>query len=163
MLTLVDTPPPEPGEPPSAIDTLQLFVANLAGALDRPAPRLDPAVAALPEPAMLDRLLVELRRADLMPADVDAAFLARRLRVFTANARAVWRYAPDRPFPGRLDLVRAAASPDARAEWGTLASTVHEQVVPGTHFSMWSEPNLELLAGAIRDCVSRAASGVRTG
>jgi amino acid adenylation domain-containing protein len=160
-LTLVDTEPPVAGEPPSPADLLQLFAANLAGALDRPeVPQLDPAIAALPEPAMLDRLLAELRAADLLPADVGADFLARRLRVFTATARAIWRYAPARAFPGRLDLVRAAETASSQGTWAGLAAAVREQVVPGTHFSMWAEPNLPLLAGAIRDCLARAASEV---
>jgi len=162
LLALVDVPVPAPADPPDRAQVLQLFADNLAGVLGRDSVAVDPAVAGLPEAEQLDRLRMQLLAAGLVPDDVGADFLRGRLAVFAANVRAMWRYAPRRPFPGRITSIRAeesAQQADTRSGWAALCGELDDRVVPGGHYSMWAEPNLPVLARTLLQFLPGAAGG----
>ena len=153
LLALVDSSVPDPAEPPTDAELLQLFVDDVAGLAGGRAPRLDPGLAGLVEADRLGRLLDALRDAGLMSPAVGVDFLRRRLAVFTANARALWTYRPPGRFAGGLTLIRAALSADTRVGWGGLCDRLDDHVVPGDHFTIWTEPNLSRLADTVRGCL----------
>ena len=163
LLALIDPPAPAPAEPPDRAGTLQLFADNLAAALGRPPVRLDPALAAAPEPRQLDGLLAELRRVELLPAEVGRDFLRRRLAVFSAHVRAIWTYRPSGRFRGTLALLRAAESDDTRAAWAQVADEIDDQVVPGDHYTLWAARQLPGLAATLRERIDRQAVGKADG
>ncbi|MCB1053920.1 MAG: alpha/beta fold hydrolase, partial [Acidobacteria bacterium] len=91
----------------------------------------------------------------------------RRLyRVFLAIRRAGWAYSP-RPYDGRLTLfVPRISSRDDDLEssqlgWRPLAlGGVEEHRVPGSHTTMLSSPQVQVLAERLRQCLERAEAGV---
>ena len=157
LLVLIDSSVPDPAEPPGAAQLLQLFVDDIAGVAGGHAPRLDPALAGSPQAEQVARLRDVLCDAGLLSPAVGVDFLARRLAVFTASARAAWTYHPSGRFTGRfagrVRLVRAERSADTRTGWGALCGRLDDHVVPGDHFTIWTEPNLSRLADTVRDCL----------
>ena len=142
-----------PTAPPGDAEILRLFVEDLAGLAGRPVPPLDdvPAGPAAGRAAVLTELLVD---GGLLPPGVTERFVERRYAVFHANVRALHLYAPA-DYPGRLLVVRAEQSPDT-ARWRSLGTRLTEAVVPGDHYSMWSEPGLGELIRILGQAVSDA-------
>jgi amino acid adenylation domain-containing protein len=176
-LALIDPSIPGPAAaiPPSQI--LQSFTDNLAAMAGAPAPSLAETAGTAQtasasseattygeattdgdglDPDALARLLVDLRQRGLVPAGLSAAFLRRRLAVYSANARALAAYQPPSPFDGRITLIRAAQSPDSGTFWAHWAVGLDDVVVPGDHFTIWHEPNVATLAGALRQHLGEA-------
>jgi thioesterase domain-containing protein len=70
------------------------------------------------------------------------------------------RYTPAR-YAGRVSLLTARTQPltwlnDAEREWRYLSRAVDVYPVSGTHYSIVREPNVQQLAAAIEEAVSRA-------
>jgi len=80
----------------------------------------------------------------------------RLLDVYRAHCRALNGHRP-RPYPGRLTLIRAAATPGEPAlGWGPLAGGgVAVRVLPGDHDSLLRPPAV----GALAEAVGRAIAG----
>jgi len=156
VLALIDAQPPEPATPPSRADLVQLFADNLAGMASAPRVLLSPAIWADPDNIDIDLLKTELQQTSLIPGGIAIDFLRRRLAVFSASARAMYAYRPQRPYAGRITLIRAAQSPDTRARWARYAVDLDDAVVPGDHYSIWTEPNVAALARILRECLDGA-------
>ncbi len=152
LVAVLDSAILGPVTPPADAEILRLFVEDLAGLAGRATPPLDdvPAEPAADRAAALTKLLVD---GGLLPPGATERFVERRYAVFLANVRALHTYEPA-SYPGRLLVVRAAQSPDI-TRWRMLTPRLTETVVPGDHYSMWSEPGLgeltRTLDGAIRD------------
>jgi len=146
-VVLIDTTAPRPAPAAAEPEVLRRFVTDVAGAVGRSVDA-DRLLAGAGEPAALRAVLV---RAGLLPDGADEEFVARRYAVFRANMHALQRYDPA-PYPGPVELVRAAGSPDAgRAAWSGLAGGAGEVVLPGDHYSIWSAAGLPALAAVLRD------------
>jgi thioesterase domain-containing protein len=89
----------------------------------------------------------------LEAADVDEELMRSRLAVFRANVRALYSYRTDWTFPGRLVLIRAAASPSRRSDWAPRAHQVEERTLPGDHHSLLRADRLPALASAVEHCL----------
>jgi thioesterase domain-containing protein len=170
LVALIDTEPPGQRPQSSEAWVLRRFVIDVASMLDVAVPDeqatapLIARLAAVGQSLDADQVaalqaLGEL--AGLMPHAVPVSFLTRRYQVFRAHMLALESYDP-RPYPGPLELIRAAESADIQAQWQRYsASAVSEQVVPGNHYTMWSGANRDTTYRALANLVEPASSGTR--
>jgi thioesterase domain-containing protein len=94
------------------------------------------------------RRLKELR---LLPAGAGPDDLRRGLRVYRAHRRAVLAYRVSETYPGRIALFRAAAS-SGDLGWGRVsAQPVEVRDVPGGHYEVLSEPQVQGLAKDLQE------------
>lgn len=132
------------------------FATDLARMQGRPAPAFDPGFDDLDPGAQVARLEAELRADGILPAELTAAQVDRRLQVFKANVRAAEDCRP-RSFPGWVDLFLASASPQVQERWRPLAAGgLNVEVVPGDHYSILSPPNVSILGARLSDRLERA-------
>src|SRR5206468_13792 len=79
-----------------------------------------------------------------------------------ANYRALRAYVP-RPYAGRVAILQARCQPLFRWHeplmgWQKLLSgRVEHTIIPGTHDSILTEPNVRVLAAVLTGCLRRAA------
>jgi aspartate racemase len=79
-----------------------------------------------------------------------------------SNSGAADRYVL-RPYAGKATLVRAieqslrSASHDPHAAWKSLVGTLEIHDVPGNHYEILVEPQVELLAECLKTCIDQAA------
>jgi thioesterase domain-containing protein len=101
--------------------------------------------------------LADLFDVDLLPEEYRA--------MMEANLRAMREYVP-RPYPGRLTLIRASVRPLLHSlqrdlgwsEWAR--GGVDVKSVPGHHWSILQEPNIQDLAHQLRAAVEQAESSI---
>ena len=139
-------------QPPADITRAYIakrFVDILAGIMERPA--ID--VSTVDDPDFYPLLLERMRAGGIAGEDLDPVELRRRFQVFSASARALWGYRPAGPVGCRTALIRSAGqSAVPPGEWTHLvAGPMPEYVVPGDHYSIWSEPHLTPLAATLRE------------
>jgi thioesterase domain-containing protein len=160
-VVLVDSPPPRPRPVSDEEETLRRFLIDVGGALNTPVPQAALArareVVAVADPEeraeALHRLVVG---AGIVPPTVDAVFLARRYRVFTANMHALQRYDPG-PYHGRVALLRATDAPERSAGWERVArGPLTEIPVPGDHYTIWSAAHRGAVIQALGRCLTSA-------
>ena len=106
-------------------------------------------------PATQQRLISEKFELYLMRTNTNSP-------VVNPNRRAVRRYKPD-PYPGKVNFFwasgRGEKPSDSRRGWQELAKLgidIHR--IPGDHYSMLREPQLQALAERLKDCLDNAAS-----
>ncbi|MBT9317709.1 polyketide synthase [Leptothoe spongobia] len=109
----------------------------------------------------IDYFLKRLQANGQMYSSID---LARLVRVYKANTQATIQYAPKDCYPGPVLLLRASEVspmyeflPDLEATkadptwgWSQLAPQLNFQLVPGNHFTMMMEPQVQLLAKQLK-------------
>jgi thioesterase domain-containing protein/acyl carrier protein len=94
------------------------------------------------------------------PAEVVQQVLDDLKCIFHAHVRLATEYAL-RPYPGEITLFRPQDAPvdvptPRDRGWGRLGRSVDVHFVPGQHHTMVKEPNIQVLAARLRDCISRA-------
>jgi thioesterase domain-containing protein len=157
LLVLLDTwALPQAVDEPDELDLLADFALHLGipvSGLDVTAGDL----AGLDTGERLDFLLEKARLAGVVPADLGPHRIRNLFQVFSANAEANRRYAPA-PAEVPVQLWRAAESLATAAEpslgWTALARgglEVHD--VPGDHFSIVREPQIETVARRLSECL----------
>ena len=144
-----------PGRAGSAVDegTLRAwFARDLAGLLGKPLPR---EMEDLSADAPLPEAFARAQELGLLPAGLDFAAAARRFEVFRSNLRRMERYTAQ-PYPGRIQLFRAAGShfvdpADPTLGWGALAAGgVALRELPGNHWAIVRSPAVEAVAAALQ-------------
>jgi amino acid adenylation domain-containing protein len=160
FLGLLDNPAPDPTQAPPQRDELG-WLRHIAIRIAKMT-ALPVDVAALTQgedyQGALGRLVDRLVEAGLLPGDVDAGRFARFIEIYKANAMAAARY---RPAPlkdvNRVvvfsatetdhELTSATSDADPSLGWARLLPEppVIERV-PGTHLSMFIEPQVATLA-----------------
>jgi amino acid adenylation domain-containing protein len=96
----------------------------------------------------LDELFEQAKQAGSLPADIDSAQLHRLFKVFEANVRAMSRYTPGQYRDGIKLLYgdRTNQALDANGGWTELISgDVSIEAVPGDHYSILRQPNVQFL------------------
>ncbi|MEE8586625.1 MAG: alpha/beta fold hydrolase, partial [Acidobacteriota bacterium] len=150
MLALIDTLPP--GQYQSELPDQAVLAATLGRQLglspDLLQGRDDP----------LQALLQAGRQAGVIPPDMGLNRLKSLYRLFEAHVRAAQRYRPP-PSPLSVQLLRAkqttASAWDASA-WNEFAACgVEIHPIPGDHFSMLQDPNVEEVKRVLEDWMSR--------
>ncbi|MEV0729600.1 amino acid adenylation domain-containing protein [Polymorphospora sp. NPDC050346] len=158
LVAALDTGLPDGSDEPDHADLLAWFVRDLAGIARARPPAVDPGqLRGRPEAEQVAAVLAAV--ADLVPGGL-ADELATRVRVFTANYRALLRHRP-RPYPGRVLLLSAADEPaDDLDRWRAVAAGgLDRRTVPGDHYTMLQPPNLPELARALRAGLDQADPG----
>jgi aspartate racemase len=135
----------------------------------------------LPQMAQLRQLWVEARKSKLVPTEMTLVEFRKLFDTFKIHANTMRRYKPDE-FRGRVALFRAEddveeamlrndpkyAEWKAETEkitspykgWGRVASEgVDQYNVPGNHFSMLREPNVQILGEQLRQYIDAAHAG----
>jgi thioesterase domain-containing protein len=103
-------------------------------------------------------VLDEAKRLGVMPPDIELTQIRLLFHVFESNMQAVRRYTP-RVYSGPITLFKAEVSLSGRAkdsDWSVLAGgglTVY--AVPGDHFTIARAPNIEILAGQLKQELDR--------
>ncbi len=162
LLALVDcggTPGNQNAEP----DDLRLLAGLAQGmglSLDQIA--VDPEqLRRLPLDAQLAQLLELAKTAGAVPAEMDLAQTREVFKVFKNNVYALRRYVP-RPYSGSIALFKAReqigeAEPDLG--WRAWCQDVQVREVPGGHYTMVREPNVQVLAAQLGNELRRIEMG----
>jgi len=153
LLALLDAAIPE-SNPEPEIDELELLAnlaLNMGLALDAFTFERQRFEALTPD-ERLTILLEHLKRAKIVPLDMELPQVRRLFQVFRCNTLALRRYTP-RMYTGSIALFQAgdqlSGEPVSAKEsgWRALAGgglTVH--TLPGNHYTLLREPNITLLA-----------------
>jgi thioesterase domain-containing protein len=108
-------------------------------------------------------ILDQARAARIVPPRTDLPTLHKFLRVYEANVAAMYAYVPQ-TIEARVTLLRAQEriardDGDWTMGWDKLTTKgVTVQVIPGNHFTMMREPQLDVLAGRLNECMARASA-----
>jgi thioesterase domain-containing protein len=164
-LVLIDTAPASPARSYAVDDDLPLIghFAHDVGLLLSESDISPEAARALDTDELLALLLERAKLGGLVPPDVGLADARLLFRVFKSNMFAYQRYVP-RPVACPVFLFRASerggeAPPDAAGVWGDGGgSRVVVKDVPGNHYSILREPNVEALAEELRTALAAAPS-----
>ncbi len=111
-------------------------------------------------------LLEQVVRAGSVPRDFDLKQLSRRFQVFQMNMCAMLRYERQR-YPGRITFFRASeqladVSQDAAKDWQDLAADgVEIHVVPGNHYTMLREPQVQVVAEWLKVCLDITGNEIK--
>jgi thioesterase domain-containing protein len=102
--------------------------------------------------AQLNYLVERVRLANILPPDADLLQLQRLYQVFQANIRAWQSYQPQL-YNGQITFFRANNSNNVTGYdygWSGIAA-VESYELPGDHYSIMSEPGIEMLAEVLKD------------
>ncbi|HEV2704406.1 MAG TPA: amino acid adenylation domain-containing protein [Pyrinomonadaceae bacterium] len=174
LLAMLDSAAPRPGAQATEADdeiTLLVGLARLHN-VTLSAARLRP----LTPQERLDYLLEQVRLVDATASlDLDASQMQAMLDAARINLRAQTLYAP-RPYPKRITVFRSEEplphdAGDTKFEvyqdptlgWGALSrQPVEVHSIPGNHFTLFAEPNVQILAARLQSCLQESDSQVLT-
>jgi thioesterase domain-containing protein/acyl carrier protein len=166
VLALLDSYAPVYGERHSQDDLLvwKNFALDLGVALDQLNLAGNPR--SLKQDELLARLLEHAIAAEIVDPLFDVKQFQNLFQVFKSNHRAFESYYP-RAYPDRIQLFIAGDKPASVAEyqtkgWSELAAAVETHVMPGDHYSILRNPNVEKLAEDLTVCLQEAETPVRT-
>jgi amino acid adenylation domain-containing protein len=170
LLALIDSGVPEAKESEHNWAILLSIFAYDLGLTEEHLKR-PPNWTPLPQMAELRQLWVVARRAAVVPADMTLVEFRKLFDTFKLYANTMRRYKPGQ-FQGRITLFcpadhfeqavfsRDPGEPPEQPEqakidgWGSLATEGLEvRYVPGNHFSMLQEPNVQVLGQQLRQCI----------
>jgi hypothetical protein len=114
----------------------------------------------------LNYILEQARMLESLFPGGELAQLHQLLGIFKANIRAMENYMPQL-YPGRIVLFRAGESlsappppddvPDSALGWSKFSTEpVELHPVPGNHYSMLTEPQVQVVAKQLRACLDQA-------
>lgn len=134
---------------------LTQFINDLVGGTDT---TLAQGYAEMPEVSpelQLEYLLQEVQRANILPRDVDLAYIKSLFSTFKKNRMAFSQY-PIRSYGGRASLFQASMfSQGEQIEithgWHRFVAHIETtHTLPGDHYSILRDPHVELLARRIQ-------------
>ncbi|HEU5227952.1 MAG TPA: amino acid adenylation domain-containing protein, partial [Ktedonobacteraceae bacterium] len=136
---------------------LTKFVSDLAGMSNTAFSSIEEGVAASDTEGQLKLLLLDAQRANVLPPGVDASYIKRQFLIFKNNIKVLCNYRPQ-PYAGQITLYRASAFTSGEQVeitygWHQFARQVHNHAVPGNHYTMLREPQVETLAKQIRSSI----------
>lgn len=157
LVAMLDPDPPGPYHDADELEVAQRFAHELASMSGGEEPAIDPGLLSLDETTRLRVVGKALVGAGLMPADVPETFVRNRYAVFRANMLSLYKYQPP-PYPGTIVHIGAEESVSTAPGWSEHARDTQTIVVSGGHYSMFAPANLPSLVGALKNCLSAAAS-----
>lgn len=157
MLALIDCPAPLTGEDLEEATLAAWFIQDLEGRFDVDATRLQ-HLQQLDTAQQLNYILEQARLLNLVPPDAGVEQVNFLFEVFKCNMRAIERYTP-RPYDGLTTLLRAENQPpenptDPALGWHKLLTNVEVRWIPGNHYTMVREPDVQILATQLRACLA---------
>lgn len=105
-----------------------------------------------PEDKLLD-VIEQLKRANILPPDFGLTQIRSFLRVYRSQLQAGWKYVPKDNYHGLVTLFRneeRRLPEDLTMGWGALADAVEVHKIPGTHITIMSKPNVQVLAEKLK-------------
>lgn len=107
------------------------------------------------------------RQADVILPEFSIETASHVFEVFKGTLRAMWEYRP-KPYDGKVVLFRSEDLPesldiarDPYFGWGVWAQGgVEVYHVPGRHTDMVREPNVQVLAAGLRECLRKADAAI---
>lgn len=157
LLGLLDHALPTFGELPIDTQGVTAFITDLLAELQGP----DDAVPhemlkQLTLDEQLQLLITRVQEAHIDPSEAEQAYLRHLYLIYSTNVRAIQSYVPQM-YTGNITLFRACDEVIEGAEepvvaWEALTTGgVHVYTVPGDHYSMLKEANVQTLAGKLRE------------
>ena len=148
VLALLDSFAPASERSTDDLTVLKNFALDLGVAVDRL--NLAGNVRALKQDELLARLLEHAIAAEIVDSSFGIKQFQNLFEVFKSNNRAFQTYSP-RTYPDRVQLFIAGDKPASVAEyqvkgWSELAAEVETHVIPGDHYTILRNPNVEKLA-----------------
>ncbi|WP_293138435.1 non-ribosomal peptide synthetase [Okeania sp. SIO3I5] len=105
----------------------------------------------LPE-EQLNSILQEAKRLNILPPEISLEQMSRLFEVFKSNLKAMYDYLAS-PYSGRTVLFCASDEVSQRG-WSSLATEAIEiYTIPGNHYGIMREPNVEGLAKQLETCL----------
>jgi amino acid adenylation domain-containing protein len=158
VLALLDSYAPVYGETKDDLTVLKSFALDLGVALDRL--NLAGNLRVLKQDELLARLLEQAISAEIVDSSFGVKQFQNLFQIFKSNNGAFQTYCP-RTYPDRIQLFIAADKPTSVAEdqtkgWSELALEVETHVIPGDHYSILRNPNVERLAERLTACLQEA-------
>jgi thioesterase domain-containing protein/acyl carrier protein len=148
-VALLDAPISEqPEEPLTRARLLWSLVGNALG-LDVDVETL----AALPAEERTDRILRLATEHGKLPPGFGTDRLARLIDIYPINSEAARLYRPQ-PYPGVVDLIRpmdGRTDDESLTIWTRVSGAVRVHDVPGNHFNLVAEDNVEHVAAVFRE------------
>jgi thioesterase domain-containing protein len=125
--------------------------------------------------AQLSYAVEQAKKMHALPVDVSLEFLRRAICAMTINKHAAHVYVPQ-SYPYQIDYFAASDSLEQNADLGEEEVSVEVavprdrlqlwrevaqggmqlHVIPGDHLNLIEEPNVQVLAKALRHCIDRA-------
>ncbi|WP_460353982.1 non-ribosomal peptide synthetase [Actinoallomurus acanthiterrae] len=163
LVVLMDSAvPPQLDEPPTHTEMLESFAHDLSGLQGKEPPEVDwERIVELPPDEQTAEVVDALERTGRIPGDIRAE-LGRRIQVFMANAATALTYRPGH-YDGSL-VSLGAKEGQYDGGWEPLISgDIVERTVPGTHYTMLQQPNVDTLAAELGRFLDEASAGRETG
>jgi aspartate racemase len=174
MVALIDTGVPE-GEDSEYNWAVLLSIFALDLGLPKSYIERGPAWTPKPQMVELRKLWVDARRAGVVPSEMTLIEFRKLFDIFKIYANATRRYNPQ-PYNGRVSLFLPAedfntifkddyetakkkstrVKADPVEGWGRLATEVDIHRIPGDHFSILHEPNVQLLGEELRKAIEES-------
>ncbi|MBX7218450.1 MAG: amino acid adenylation domain-containing protein [Blastocatellia bacterium] len=135
------------------------FAADLGGRFAKELTLPPELHAALDTETRLAQVLRAAKASNIMPPDADLQQMSGLFRVYKANIRAVQNYIPQ-SYPSHITLFRASERSFARPfdqsmGWSDLTNQPVEILdVPGDHYTILAEPNLEFFAKLLTEVLA---------
>jgi thioesterase domain-containing protein len=145
----------------SANVLLEFFRENLGGTVTQDLSLSHEYLQQLEEKQQFDYVLSQIRQSALLPQNVGPLQIRRIFEVYKANVHAMISYIPKVYF-GRITLFLAGEEQsippyDPVQVWSRLSpQAIKGYSVPGSHFTMLSQPHVQVLAKQLKTCIARA-------
>jgi len=166
MLALFDSGALPPERDPTEEDFLPIIMALFPGDDEL---SLE-ALRQMTPQQHLEYFLARAKNAGIVIPELGIDAGSHVFEVFKGNLQAMWDYRP-RPYRGRITLFASQEQPtaieiarDPCLGWGAWAEGgVEVHRIPGRHLDIIKEPNVRVLAEALRACLAKADAGVAIG
>lgn len=160
LVVLIDSRSPHLNEGRTDVDAEQEnsllagFIQDLCGLYGTELPF---SLDSLREPdteSLLNYVLEQVEKLDLLPAETGLAQLSRFIRIFKSNRQALRTYMPS-DYRGKVLLLRAGdvaaqGAPGSDLGWKRIAAQMEIQEIPGDHYSIIAEPHVQTLAQQLK-------------
>lgn len=141
--------------PDDRAGALARFIFQLNEGRGRTIPQIAAELCQLTPEEMLHVAMEQAKRAHVIPAEAESAFLQRLIAVYDADSRATVAYRPQ-VYAGRMVYIQSEETPDETPRaWRQIAAGGLELLAAsGDHVSMLKEPHIGLVAGHVRRCLA---------
>jgi acyl transferase domain-containing protein/thioesterase domain-containing protein/acyl carrier protein len=161
LLALLDTSFSSPNDPIEMDDAV-----TIVALMGPPASLFLKTLRQIEPDQQLSYALEQGRMANLIPSQIDLSDAQLIVEVTKANALAARHYLP-RPYSGRLTLFQAmddhplfptgnGTSPDHASRWKKLALSVDLHEIPGNHYTILRQPQVQVVAEKLGACLMKA-------
>jgi thioesterase domain-containing protein len=150
-LVLVDSGLPYVAPFPPEKTVVATFMTDLASVSGTSRDVIDPIFTGLPDDIPAADVFDRIEAAEILPEELDAELLLSRYVTFRAHLEALYNYAVPTTYEGKVLHVMAAQSPPETMRWDTVTTDLVEVVLPGNHYSIWTEDSLAELARLVDD------------